>query len=149
MSSIFQFMGGARATKSIVNAFSTSGWTPVAVTVHSGRLLLSGAMTAATLKTLLTVTGAGEVSSLALTTLEAGSRTLRLRVLVDGVVAFDSTSVSAGISGVGCVIGAGVGDAGIVFSGSPIRFLTSLEVQVASSVTETDKLQLAYVLNGV
>lgn len=149
MSSIFQFMGGARATKSIVNAFSASGWTPVAVNVNGGRLLLSGALTAATLKTMLTVTGAGEVSSLALTAVDSTTRTLRLRVSVDGVVAFDSTSVAASAAGNGCVIGAGVGGSGVIFSGSPIRFLTSLVVEVASSVTETDKLQLAYVLNGV
>lgn len=149
MSSIFQFMGGARATKSIVNGFSTSGWTPVTVYAQSARGLLSGALTAGTLKTLLSVSGAGEVSSLALKTIDASSRTLRLRVVVDGVVAFDSTSAAVAQADAGCVIGDGVGAPGVIFSGSPIRFLTSLVVEVASSVTETDKLRLAYVLNGV
>ena len=149
MSSIFQFMGGARATKSIVNGFSSNGWTPVAVSVSGGRTLLSGALTAATLKTLLSVSGAGEASSLALTCLDNSNRTLRLRVLVDGVTAFDSTSANVSASGLGCVIGFGVGGSGVIFNGSPIRFLTSLEVQVASSLTETDKLQLVYQLSGV
>ena len=149
MSSIFQFMGGGRATKSIVNGFSSSGWTPVLVSVSGGRTLLSGALTAATLKTLLSVSGAGEASSLALTCLDNSSRTLRLRVVVDGVTVFDSTSSSTSAAGGGCVIGAGVGGAGVVFNSSSIRFLTSLEVQVASSLTETDKLQLAYQLSGV
>lgn len=148
MSSIFQFMGGARATKSIVNAFSTSGWTPTAVSAPGSRLLLSGATTASTLKTLLTVAGAGSVSSLALSTTDPTTRTLRLRITVDGVVAFDSTSIAAGSGGVGCLVGAGlVGSSAAL--GEPIRFLTSLVVEVASSVTETDKLQLAYALQGV
>ena len=149
MSTLSQFMGGARATKSIVNGFSSSGWTPVLVSVSGGRNLLSGALTAATLKTLLSVSGAGEAASLALTGVDSSARTLRLRVVVDGVPVFDSTSTSASTAGTGCLIGAGVGSTNVVFNGSSIRFLTSLEVQVASSLTETDKLQLAYQLSGV
>lgn len=148
MSSIFQFMGGARATKSIVNYFSSSGWTPVQAQVPGGRSISSGALTAGTLKTLLSVAGAGVLNGAALTTIDSAARTIRLRVTVDGTVVFDSTSASSSATSAGCLVGAGTTTSGQPIAGSPIRFMTSLVVEVASSLTETDKLQLSYMLTG-
>jgi hypothetical protein len=154
MSTLSQFTGGG-ATKAIVNSCSTSGYTPTNFDIsanglqNQGREVLSGALTANTLKTLLTVTQAGQMPFLTAYSKDATTRTIRVVVIADGVTVFDSTSGSIGSTNRGCIVAgnhtwvtaSGLGQ------GSPIRWAQSLVVQVASSLTETDKVAIGYVLN--
>lgn len=134
-------------TKSIVNAFSTSGWASFAINNDAtAKAIASGALTAATLATVLSVTGAGEMNYLTIKSGDATVRTMRIQVICDGVTVFDSTSASAAHNGEsGIVIGAIVDiGAQVTYteSGDGIRWNTSLLVKVASSLTETDKFTI-------
>jgi hypothetical protein len=151
MSVLSQFIGGSPTT-SIVNYFSSGGVRAgVALTAsayNNAKEALSGALTAGNLATVLTVTGGGNVSYLACYPKDTTSRSVRMEVTVDGVVAFDATSdVAAATAGHGILA------AGFLFGstggpGYPILFNSSLVVKVATSVaSETDKVAIAYTLN--
>ena len=150
MSTLSQFVGGA-PTKSIVNHYS-SGGVSTGVALSSGAYsnsvdVLSGALTAATLKTLLTVTGGGEVPLLFVRGVDATSRTVRVRVTVDGVVAFDATSSAMTLANDGIIVMGQYDSSSLInASTNSIKFNTSLVVDVASSLTETNKVTLAYAL---
>jgi hypothetical protein len=151
MSTLSQFAGGA-ATTSIVNFYSSGGVQSSAVinaaAAGGAREVLSGALTAATLATALTVTGGGEIPALSVYTKDTTSRTVQIRVTVDGVVVFDATSSAVTVVNNGLiVVGFQNGSAGLTPSAAPIRFNTSLTVQIASSLTETDKVAIGYILN--
>lgn len=143
-------VGGGLATKSIKNAFATAGYTRPTIALDPGATqTLSGAVTAATLKTILDVTsGAGRMSFLAVRTADATARTLRVVVTIDGVspVAYDFTSASAGTNSTGCCLaGKGQTDGGGYFNHSPdIVWSSSIKIEVASSLTETDKFLIQW-----
>lgn len=106
----------------------------------------SGATTANTLKTLVTHTGAGCLNFVALGTVDATARTIRAKVTIDSVVVLDVTSTSINTAGGGIMpVGslAGYFD-GTYNQGSAIpaklAYNTSLLVEYASSLTETDKI---------
>lgn len=154
MSTLSRFAGGAPTT-SIVNFYSSGG-------VNSGSALtggvttnakeeLSGLMSDTVLKTVLTVTGGGEVPLLFVTTKDTTSRTVRVQVTVDGAVVFDATSSAITTSGHGVVVvGQALSTSYVQLSASGIRFNASLVVQLAydsANATETDKLGLHYILN--
>lgn len=141
MSTFSQF-GGRAATTSVVNAFSSGGVSAASVPLASAREVLSGALTATTLKELLSVTGGGELPHLSAYAKDLTSRTVRLVVIADGVTCFDATSGATGANGQG-ILAAGV----VGGQGAPIRFNSSLSVSVASSLSETDKVAIAYTLN--
>jgi hypothetical protein len=146
MSTLSQFTGGG-ATTSIVNFHSSGGTsaTNVNATSTAGhREVLSGALTAATLSTLLSVTGAGRCPQLSAYAKDTTARTIRLVVEVDGVTAFDATSASVSARNSG--IYAAAGGTNPLSPGEPIVFTSSLVVKVASSLTETDKVAIAYSL---
>jgi hypothetical protein len=149
MSTLSQF-GGLRSTRSIVNGCSTSGYTPFGnCTGTNARQILSGSLTANTLKTLLTVSGGGEFHFLTVTSRDATSRTLRARLTLDGVVVFDSTSAAFTTATIGAVlVGAYSGGNAFVVAPGVVRFNNSAVVEVASSLTEVDMLQLNYILAG-
>jgi len=142
-----------RATTSIVNSQSTSPCTGSSNASNSDfpinvKTSLSGALTAATLKTMLNITGsAGEMAWLSVYTNDATSRTVRIRVTVDGVTspyAFDSTTtafttVNAGILVIGSSSSTSIGIISL-----NLKWRSSLVVEIASSLSETDKLTLAY-----
>ena len=140
------FAGGTRATASIVNYCSSGG---VAVSdIHANvnnnsREVLSGALTSATLSTVLSITGAGVIPYLAAYAKDTTSRTVRLVVIVDGTTAFDATSSSLGTSNRG-LLAAGNLPSAAAAGGVAINFNSSCVVRVASSLTETDKLAIAY-----
>jgi hypothetical protein len=153
MSTLSQFTGGG-ATKTIVNACSTNGYTPPNLSLSvSGngiaREVLSGAMTANTLKTVLTVNAAGVAPVLVVYTTDATSRTVRVVITVDGAVVLDSTSAAVANANRGCLAAGAFGwnGAAVLTPGPPIRWAQSLTVQIASSLTETDKLALGYSIN--
>ncbi len=147
MSTLSQFSGGA-ATRSIINFCSSGGVSLTNLTANAstniGREVLSGSLTAGVLKTLLTISHGGRVPFLSVYSKNATSRTVRIVVIVDGVTVFDATSSAVTASGSGLWV------AGQAISGAnasePIRFNSSLVVQVASSLTETDGVAIGYSL---
>jgi hypothetical protein len=145
-SGVVSTLGTANVPSSIVNSFSTAGVTPVASANTASsvcKTALSGACTANTLKTALSISGRGRLNAVALYTNDTTSRTLRIRITLDGVVAFDP-----GASGATTTSGAGIVAVG-QFNGStvayqPVNFNASCLVEIATSVTETDKMTAAY-----
>ena len=146
--------GANNTTRQIVNADAIAGFTPfngdidAAATAARSKEVLSGALTANTLATVLSLTGPGEVPLLTSYTKDATVRTVRTVVIVDGVTVFDSTSASIGTANRGAIVAgevAGTSGAHYVTQGNPIRFSVSLVVQQASNLTETDKIALAYI----
>ena len=147
--------GANNTTRQIVNADAIAGFTPLnsdidASGVGRGKEVLSGALTANTLATVLSLTGPGEVPLLTSYTKDATARTVRTVVIVDGVTVFDFTSASISTTKRGAIVagelaGTPGGATFYVTQGNPIRFSVSLVVQQASNLTETDKLALAYI----
>lgn len=147
MSNLSQFTGGWRVTRSIINAYSSGGASVGSLGGGFTKPVLSGALTAATLKSLLTLSGAGELGYLDVRSTDATARTIRCQVKVDGLIVFDATTGTISASQNGMLI---VGELGGSPSfapsptGLPIRWNSSLEVLVASSLTETDKVAIDY-----
>lgn len=138
--------GGAGPVSAIVNYFSSGGTsTPASISSvvnQNAKELLSGALTAGTLKSLLSKTGRGRLNLLTGYTKDSTSRTLRMQVIVDGVTVFDATSDAI------TNVGSGVVPVGVVTAATgalemqPIDYQASFEVKVASSLTETDKVAI-------
>ncbi len=145
--------GANNTTRQIVNSNATAGFTPLnisidAATSFTGKEVLSGALTANTLATVLSLTGPGEVPLLTSYTKDTTARTVRTVVIVDGVTVFDFTSASIGVANRGAIVAGELADHSGVFyvtQGNPIRFSVSLVVKQASNLTETDKIALAYI----
>jgi len=142
--------GANNTTRQIVNADAIAGFTPFngdidATSTGRGKEVLSGALTANTLATVLSLTGPGEVPLLTSYTKDGTVRTVRTVVIVDGVTVFDFTSASIGVPNRGAIVAGQVAGGPGVTQGNPIRFSVSLVVQQASNLTETDKLALAYI----
>lgn len=145
MSNLAQFLGFARSPVSIVNRFSAGSVAPVLITntTNSGlKSYASGALTANTLATatgLGQVTGSGKIKFLSFATADTTARTLRLKLTIDGTSVFDATSSStttnsAGIHAVGFTDGSGT-----PFQVDGIYYNSSFKVEIASSLSETDK----------
>ena len=79
----------------------------------------------------------------------ATSRTIRCVIVADGVTVYDSTTpaVTTGGRGYPVAFSATWNGAQTLTLGSPIRWSSSLVIQVASSLTETDNVAIAYALN--
>ena len=151
MSTLTQFAGGG-ATTSVVNYYSSgSVQSPSNIAGHStinAKAVVSGGLTANVLAELLSVTGAGEVPWLCAFTNDTTSRTVRIKVTVDGVSVFDATSSAITTSGIGTVVvGHSPSTNYHTQAPAPLRFNQSLLVEVASSLGETGKVSIAYVLN--
>lgn len=150
MSYLSQFFGAQRATAAIVNAHSSGS--PAGITLSSLQLakgVLSGALTANTLATIVTLTGQGFVPVCAVQQEDATSRTLRLQVIVDGVTAFDSTSAASttqyrALVAAGSMIQTSAGNYQLADGYPGIRFFVSCVIKIASSLSETDKLSVLY-----
>lgn len=148
MSNLNQFLSGvtSRSPTSFVRNQAVSGWTAASVasaaTNCGATSVLSGALTADTLATLLSLTGAGVINFLAFADADGGAstRTMRAQVVIDGVTVWDYTSASlVNPSG-----GDGVLIIGGTYAGEQIPFNSSFVVKVASSLTETDQQRLYY-----
>jgi hypothetical protein len=140
----------------IKNTWSSSGWSfPVAATTPSASQFplsgvatsLSGALTANTLATVLNITGAGVLNMLGISTVDSTSRKLRMKLTLDGIVVFDSTSGALAGANLGfyCVGGwdiTNVGTVGSSFNLDQIPFATSCLFEIASSLTETAKFNI-------
>lgn len=149
MSNLNQFLSGvhSRSPTSLVRNQAVAGWTKIGA-INSTALncgatsMLSGALTANTLATLLSLTGAGVVNFLAFADTDGGvaTRTMRAQVVIDGVTVWDYTSASL----VSPTSGEGVLIIGGVYAEEQIPFNSSFVVKVASSLTETDQQTLYY-----
>lgn len=134
--------------RTIVNgnsAGSPSGW-EIAVgpsSLGAYKSTLSGALTLNTLATMLTVGGGGVLSYLAVSSVDATARTLRLQLTLDGIIVFDTTSASISTANIGIVaVGAAQAYSATVPNGlyaQEIPF-NSMVVKIASSLSETDKV---------
>lgn len=105
------------------------------------RQTLSGALTADTYKTVLSVSGSGELNFCALSMVDATGRTCSLRITADGVVVFEKTVVSLGSQK--AIVGVGGIDSSVPAGAAkfaPVPFCASLAVELKSSLTETDKI---------
>jgi len=143
MSVLSQFIGGERiaslvGTPANLTALQASASTAGASTA------LSGAMSAGVLKTALSVSGRGRINWAAVYTNDVTSRTLRMVITIDGAVVRDHTTAAISTINTGFVgIGGGTASTTPVAVFQPLRFTSSLLIEIASSVTETDKATFA------
>lgn len=152
MSVLSQFVGSNLPPKVIVNATSSSGYSTQGRIDAKGasanvRQVGSGALTAATLATVLSVTGAGVIEWLGMWQADATSRTMRMQVTMDGTIAYDSTSAASATALSGAIVIGGGGDNGAGVSTavtSLVQFKQSLVIKVASSLTETNLIVIGY-----
>lgn len=153
MSYITRFASGNRATKQIINNVSTAGfpWAGVRSSIQGAKSVASGAMTANTLKTVISVSGsAGVMDYLTIKTADATSRTLRVKITVDGVVVFDFTSAATATTGdIACIISSTTDTSATAPEPSELKLTwnNTLLIETASSVTETDKFTYYYRYN--
>lgn len=106
--------------------------------------MLSGALTANVLSTPVDVTGSGIIKFLSLHVKDTTSRTIRLKVTIDGIVVYDITTAAIttsfnGINPIGAFSYAG-GSWALQFDS--LIFNNNYKVEIASSLTETDKLSV-------
>lgn len=129
----------------IVNAHS-SGGASCNLPSTTGKQVLSGALTAATLKQMVSVSGAGTFQFASAISQDGTARTVRLQVILDGVTVFDATSDNFSSSAHGVTTSLNAATSGSLASYVPeqFRFKSSLVIKIASSNTETDKIALAY-----
>jgi hypothetical protein len=149
MSGLSQFVGGSRAPRVIVQANATPSWVQwnlVSTYDQSAnaKVVASGALTANTLSTVLSVTGGGQLNYLSITSVDATSRTHRLVLTIDGTSVYDYTSASFGTANAGAVIVGNVAIGVVTVGLEQIEFKTSLTVQIASSLSETAKTNVGY-----
>lgn len=138
-----------RTPRSIVNAYSSGSPAGVYMVPGSAKETLSGALTANTLATMLTVNGPGVLTFAGVRVNDATARTVRLQITMDGTVVFDSTSASISTSGQGIIaVGFNIdttsGTATASTGTQALPFSTSLVIKIASSISETDKISALY-----
>lgn len=112
------------------------------------KLVASGACTANTLKTILSLSGKGVLSLLGVESGDPTSRTHRIKITLDGVVVFDgTTAATTNTTTAFMVIGSVnylVASVGAVVTYEPLAFNSSLLIEYASSLSETDKAYFGY-----
>ena len=107
---------------------------------------VTGALTSNTLSTVLSLSGKGVLSFAACASVDATSRTHRIKITLDSVVIYDATtaattSVADYLIPVGSVNNHATLSPGVIFE--PIVFNSSLLIEYASSVSETGKTYIA------
>lgn len=100
----------------------------------------SGALTANTLKTLIDRTGAGKINFLTVTAQDTTSRTMRIKITIDGVVVYNVTSAANVTNGGGIIAIGAYGPTAAALVYGCVEYDTSFKVEIASSLTETNKL---------
>lgn len=142
-------VGGGLVPKSIVKGqLEAKANIGDAITLIGGHAVLSGACTAGVLKTILSITGRGAISGLFLASVDTTFRTHRVKITLDGVVVFDSTTSvvydQAVVPVIGAISVAGPSGSPVGIVENPIMFDQSLLVEYATSVTENDKTKFVY-----
>jgi hypothetical protein len=146
-SSMFPSAGQRKATRALFNKYAIAGTAGAGITTLGQSIsTLSGVMTGATLKTFLNVSGiGGEMPILSVRTNDATARTIRVKITVDGI-AYDITSASLSSSGSGVVLAGPVNASNPLITPS-IKWNSTFVVEIASSLTETDKLTIEWIYN--
>ena len=148
-------MGGTfsqfpRSCTSIVNEFSAGGTALEGADAigYVGLQVLSGELTAATYKEMLSVTGAGMIDLAGVQAVNATSRTLGLKIIIDGVTVFDAVSAACTTTGaVQWALGRNTmlnGASWTTASDIPAYFSKSLSISIKSSLNETNKVKVIY-----
>ena len=128
----------------IVNVCSAGGVKPTISAPPAEKSSLSGALTANTLATVLSISGVGGTLNLVATmNLDNTSRTIRIKITLDGVSVFDATSSAITTQTQGLIAVGYLSDVGTPFP-NPVPFKNSCLVQIASSITETDLTRIYY-----
>ena len=143
MSNWMQFIG--RPPKSIVNYCSGGGVQLQISGPPNIKAYSSGALTADTYKELISVTGGGVVQCAMCRTMDTTSRTVGLKIVIDGVTVFDAVSSAITASNKGLIaIGGGGPEStySVPLHAEPQPFFSSLSISIKSSVSETDKVEL-------
>ena len=139
--------------KVIVNQWSAGGAAPKNFAMYSYQIdaiksVLSGALTAATYKELLAITGAGVLELAIVSAVDVTSRTFGIKLVFDGITAFDAiTGVTTNDQDYGMIaVGHGYTTPASVYAIQPrdYPFNSSLSISVKSSLSETDKIRLWY-----
>lgn len=122
----------------------SSGYTPASVASYlaAGAATLSGALTANTYKEMYSYTGAGRLELVGVTVNDGTSRTIGLKVVIDGVTFYDVVSAATTTPNAGIML---IGDAALVYH-SPQPFNQSVSISIKSSLSETDKLTFYHAL---
>lgn len=134
----------------IVNKYAMAGWLANAKPNGLGQQILSGSVTANTLSTVLNLTGPGTLEHLHVFTNDATSRTIRMKLVLDGVAVFDFTSAAiASSNSGGCVVGVYENVGSYLVALQKVPFKNSCVFSIASSLTETNTLTIGaiYSLN--
>lgn len=138
--------GNSVTTTSFANKYTMSASQDAVSEPVDSIVTLSGALTASTFKTMLNITGtSGKIPVLGLKTNDATARVISLRITIDSAYVTTITSSSITTSGNGIwAAGSRAASAGWIVDGEPLKFKTSCLVEIASSLTETDKISLFY-----
>lgn len=156
MSSLSQFVGGGAAPhptgllngassfRTVVNATPNvlqAAWAPV-------KTVLSGTTVAGVLKTVLSLSGSGVFSFLAVENADTTSRTHRIKITLDGVVIFDATtgavtSVSNDYLVVGVMTNVAASTHSVI-TFEPLSFNSSLLIEYACSLSESNGTYIGY-----
>lgn len=102
----------------------------------------AGAMTANTYKTALSLTGAGDIAFFAVKTNDTTSRSISVRVTIDGADVREIGPISVATTAGYALVPIGA-IAGAVPVMRPVPFGSSCLIEIKSSLTETDKLAFA------
>lgn len=147
MTTLTQLYGGGAGPVTSINNYFSAGGVSTASNIASNananaKEILSGALTAATLASLpgFPLSGRGRLNLLTAYTKDATSRTIRVQVVVDGVTVFDATSDAITNTGSGVVPVGVVTAATGALEMQPIDYQSSLDIKIASSLTETNKI---------
>ena len=139
--------------KVMVNGFSVNGWTKLSAAAANANGLpsvSSGALTAGVLAQVLNITGPGVLEFLSVINNNATSRTMRIKLVIDGVTVLDGTSAALTAAGTACLVGNLVWiSPNPIASLGGIPFKTSCVLSVASSLTEAAPFNVQYVYRGV
>lgn len=136
-----------KSTKTIVSKYAIASTAGVSINSNAQAIAtLSGAMTATTLKSFLNVSGAGgEMPLLTIRTNDATARTIQVKLTIDGI-AYDFTSASISSSVAGVILAGTNSSANPSFT-PPIRWKSTFVIEIAGSISETDKLTIEWIYN--
>jgi len=141
---------GEKPPTSILASKSAAGVikTVLQPSVTIGNQVNSGALTATVYKELVNITTAGWLRLCGVSTLDATSRTIGLKIVIDGVTVFDETSAAIAATSTGFfAVGSAIGHPGVTYVSNSLElfnFNKSLTISVKSSLSETDKVALNY-----
>lgn len=118
-----------------------TGQTQVSMAASGGcEVMLSGALTADTYKSLESYSGKGFFTFAGVRSADATARTISIKVILDGVAFEASSSVTNTDLGV-ILIGGEMGANSQAATPEIIAFNSSFDIQVKSTITETDKVE--------